>query len=453
MKKKAPRNLALEILDALPPRRSTSISLVENRLLGQASLPARDRAFLMHLVQGVLRWRMRLDWIIGQVSDHPIKKIHPRILNILRIGIYQILFMDRVPDSATVNEAVEQAKAVGLGRLAPFVNGVLRQVCRTWRTLPYPDRQEDPAGFLSVYYSYPRWLVERWMDTWGEGFTEELLSAGNQIPSLTLRTNTLKADRPSLIKLLAEEGVSGVPAPYAPEGVLLPEFRGRVTELRAFKKGLFQVQDQAAQIASHLLRVKPGEWVLDVCAGLGGKATHLAQLMENQGGVIALDIHHGRLLDLQGAKRRLGLSRIFTVQADAGQAIANLFQYRFDRILVDAPCSGLGVLSRHPDGKWNKGEADILRLSTLQTRILSEAAGLLRPGGRMLYVTCTLSKEENEGVVGNFLKRKEGFTLENLRDQGPEWTRELIDEQGFFRTFPNIHGMDGFFAALFLRRR
>jgi 16S rRNA (cytosine967-C5)-methyltransferase len=415
-------------------------------------LDERDRAFISHLVQGVLRWRLRLDWIIEQTSHIPFEKITPPILNILRLAIYQIFFLDRVPDSAAVNEAVNQSKAHGAKHVVSFVNGILRGVCRRRDEIRFPDRNSDPAQYFSVFYSYPIWLVQRWMRDWGVDFTEGLLSAGNRIPDFIIRTNILRLERHELIGRLKEEGMSAKPTPYSPQGIVVKGLRGRPNELSSFKEGLFQVQDQAAQITSHLLAPQPGENILDICAGLGGKSTHLAELMGDQGQVLALDISHRRLISLGRNSLRLGIGRITNLVADASTSLTSLFRGNFDKIMVDAPCSGFGVISRHPDGKWNRSEADINRLALLQKGILSGAASLLRSGGKMLYVTCTISKEENEEVVQDCLSRHRDVSLVNMKDHVPEWGLELIDDLGYLRTFPHVHHMDGFFAALFTKK-
>jgi 16S rRNA (cytosine967-C5)-methyltransferase len=290
------------------------------------------------------------------------------------------------------------------------------------------------------------------VEEFGPKATEALLEAGNRIPTITIRTNIAKISRDALLKKLAKEEVQGKATFYAPAGILLDPFRGGVEALTTFREGLFQVQDEAAQITSHILGPKAGEIILDICSGLGGKTSHLAELMGGTGRVVSLDIDHRRLLNLRRNAKRLGIHGILPMVADASGPLTPLFRVAFDRILIDAPCSGLGVLSRHPDGKWHKSQSDIERLSELQYAILDRAAGLLKTGGCLLYVTCTLSREENEGVVQRFLERREEFRLENIGQHLPSWGQDLVDEQGFFKTLPHVHHMDGFFAALFLRR-
>ncbi len=452
MKEDKPRRLALKILDRLSRNPTAGTTYLDSVLVRETHLTPRDRAFISHLVRGVVRWRLRLDWIIARTADFPFKKIKPTVLNILRLALFQIFFLDRVPDSAAVNEAVKMAKAAEARHVASFVNGILRAICRKKEKIAFPDPESDPAQFLSVFYSFPQWLVQYWIDRWGSAFTEELLAAQNRTPVLCLRTNTLKTDREKLMEIFREEGMACEPTPYSPEGVLLKDYRGRVPNLPGFRDGWFQVQDQAAQIVSHLLGPRPGETVLDVCAGRGGKTSHLAQLMGTRVPVVALDASHERLAGLRENDCRLGLNATLPVVADATSRLGALLKRRFDRILVDAPCSGLGVLSRHPDGKWSKEARDLLRLGRIQKKILDQASNLLTREGHMLYVTCTLSREENEDVVQAFLDKNRDIKLIDLRSHGPKWARDLIDAQGFFRTYPHVHHMDGFFAALFIKK-
>ncbi len=453
MKAERPRDLALKTLNRLDAQPRYPGNYLDEIFQSHPYLDERDRAFISQLVQGVLRWRLRLDWVLGQFSDLPLKKIDAEILNILRLALYQVYFLDRVPESAAVNEAVNQAKAKkGTRRAASFVNGMLRNICRRKQEITFPDRERDIAGYFSSYYSYPLWLVNKWLRELGREFTEELLSAQNRFPDLNIRANILKISRDGLLKRLSDQGIGGRAASYAPQGIVLEGFRGRVDELPQFREGLFQVQDQAAQIISHLLGPRPGDMVLDLCAGLGGKSTHIMELMGGRGKVLGLDISHRRLISLGQNTRRLGITGIEPVRADAS-SLSSLFRCKFDRVLLDAPCSGLGVISRHPDGKWNRDEEDIRNLSFLQKRLIEETSFVMKGGGRMLYATCTISREENEDVVSSFLEHNRDMSLEDLRGCVPQWGLDLIDEKGFLKTYPNVHHMDGFFAALFRKNR
>jgi len=445
------RDLALKALNSLDLSQGFPEPYLDRAFRGDPNLNERERAFTVHLVQGVFRWRLRLDWIIGKTVNFPFKKIEPPVLNILRIALFQILFMDRVPESAAVNEAVRQAGNMSRRHVAGFVNGILRNICRRKDGYAFPDRENDPVGYLSVFYSYPPWLVKKWIRELGMDSVGHLLEAGNRTPGLVIRCNRLKIDRQGLIKRLKEEGVTGKETPHAPEGLRISGVKGPVSNLKAFMEGLFQVQDEAAQVCGHLLSPGPGERVLDLCAGLGGKSTHMARFMGDRGLIVALDISHNRLVKLIDSSSRLGIGCIRPVVADARDRLSSLFRCLFDKILIDGPCSGLGTISRHPDGKWTKTEDQINRLAQLQKSLLNRAAPLLRKRGKMLYVTCTISRQENENVVKSFLEENRGIGLENLKEHVPDWGLDLIDDHGFLKTLPHVHGMDGFFGALFTK--
>ena len=453
MKKERPRDLALKTLKRLTSEPRYRGNYLDDLFKSHPYLDIRDRALVSQLVQGVMRWKLRLDWVIDRFTDFPARKIDPYVQNILRLAVFQILFLDRIPESAAVNEAVSQAgSSKRTSHTIPFVNAVLRNICRQKDRIPFPDKEKDRLRFLTTYYSYPEWLVKKWIQELGSGSAEALLSAQNSFPDPNIRTNTMRITRDGLLDDLRKDGIEGEPLPYAPEGIVLKNFRGRMSTLSAFRRGLFQVQYQAAQITSHLLAPRSGESVLDVCAGFGGKSTHMAELMRGKGHVFALDINSRRLVSLDHNARRLGIETVKPLSADASRTLKSLFRTKFDRIMVDAPCSGLGVISRHPDGKWNRNEEDILRLAVLQKAMMDNAASLLRPGGRMLYVTCTLSRGENEGVVKDFLKGRKDMFIEDLREHVPGWGRDLINNRGFLKTLPHVHHMDGFFAALLTKR-
>ena len=454
MKTDKPRELALRTIVDLDKAGAYTGNYLEDLFRENPGFDERDRAFISNLVQGVLRFRLRLDWIIGGFSRTPVKKIDRTVLNILRLAVYQILFLDRVPESAAVDRAVDQVKAVkGHKHIVSFVNGVLRNLCRNKTGIKYPDRKKVPLKYLSSFYSFPQWLAERCLDEFGIDSTEELFKAQNTFPPLNIRINRLRIDRDGLIKILAEEGIEGEPARYAPECIILKNFSGRIERLSSFKKGLFQVQDQAAQVVSRLLRPQPGQDILDVCAGLGGKSTHIMELMGGKGTVTALDTDKKRLEGLRETSGRLGIQGIKTVSADAAVPFSTVLKRTYDSILIDAPCSGLGTIGRHPDIKWNRSEADIKRISRIQRRILENSAEVAGKGGLILYAVCTYTREENRTVIDNFLRKAGAFSLVDLRVIIPEWGRNLIDNEGFFRSYPHKHNMDGFFAALLKKEK
>jgi 16S rRNA (cytosine967-C5)-methyltransferase len=448
--KDRPRELALKVLVRLGRTPYFSGNYLDRQLLNKQYLDDRDRAFIRNLVQGAIRWRLRLDLIIENFAVLPLEKIDPVILNILRLALYQIFFLDRVPDSAAVNAAVNQSrKEKGHGHLAPFVNGILRNICRNKDSIAYPDCKKDLTGFMSRFYSYPEWLVNRWLKAFGEDFTEDLMSAQNNFPDLNIRVNSLKTNRKQLINYLADQGINAEPLRFSPEGLRLKDFRGRAERLKPFMDGMFQVQDQAAQVVSHLLSPCPGDNIIDICAGFGGKSSHLQELMENRGKVLALDMSFKRLKSHKENCRRLGVSNINPVVANAGESLSWLYKGGFNKALIDAPCLGLGVISRHPDIKWNKKEEDIERISSLQKKIMEMSFSAVQNGGIVLYAVCSISREENEEVVEYLLKCNRNISLVNMKETVPTWGTDLIDNHGFFRTYPNIHHMDGFFAALF----
>ncbi|MBN2419078.1 MAG: 16S rRNA (cytosine(967)-C(5))-methyltransferase RsmB [Deltaproteobacteria bacterium] len=454
IKKDKPRELALRTLVNLDKSESYEGNYLEEIFMSNPGFDQRDRAFISNLIQGVVRWKLRLDWIIGQFSKTPVKKIDRTILGILRLAVYQIMFLDRVPESAAVDVAVEQARAQkGHQHIVSFVNGLLRNICRNKNNIIFPEKGKSPAKYLSSYYSYPLWLAERCLDEFGVETAEALFLAQNSFPPINIRANRLKTDRDMLIKILADEGIEGSPGGFAPESVILKNLSGKIERLSAFKNGLFQVQDQAAQIVTFLLNPEPGEDILDVCAGLGGKSSHIKELMNGKGGVTALDTDKKRLSLLRENAKRLGISGINTVAADASVPIIDKLKKAYDRVLIDAPCSGLGTIGRHPDIKWNRKEIDIKRISRMQRKILENSAAVVKPGGVILYAVCTYTREENRTVIDNFLTRSTEFSLVNLKKIIPGWGANLIDNDGFFRSYPHKNNMDGFFAALMKKEK
>ncbi len=400
---------------------------------------SRDNAFILELVMGVLRNRSRIDWLLDRFSSKPVSATDGETRNLLRLAAYQLLFLDKVPASAAVNTAVELAKVHG--KKHGYVNGLLRNLERNRNSLPLPD-SPDPVQRLSLVHSHPGWLVRRWSGRFGVGRTEEILRRNNEPSPLVVRTNAIRNSRDELLAALGSQGAEARPTEFAPSGIEILSSPG-LTPLPAFNEGRFLVQDEAAQLVSLLLAPQPGETVLDACAAPGGKATHLAELMQDQGTVVALERDRDRIGRIRENSERLGLS---IVQPVAGDASA-FNEGNYDRILIDAPCSGLGVLRRHPDGRWIKREKDLAERAKLQSRILDNCAKLLKTGGVLVYATCTTEPEENEDVIAAFLTRNGDFSLDNPRPYLPEAAVRLVDGHLFFRTFPGEPAMDGFFAA------
>jgi 16S rRNA (cytosine967-C5)-methyltransferase len=421
--------------------------LLRERLANRSEMKPSDRALLYQLVYGVLRWQGRLDWVLQQFSQRPLHKLSPKTLAILRLGAFQLLFLSRIPASAAVNESVKLAKAGRTPWAADFINAVLRALARGKEKISFPP-SNAPVDLLTVTTSHPAWLINHWLAIWGLEKTEAFCQFNNQIPLLTLRVNTLKINREDLLHRLEGGAASVRPAPFSPLGIRVEDPDQPLVQMELFHQGLFQIQNEASQLIAYLLDPRPGERILDLCAGAGGKATHLAQLMANQGFILAVDRYAKKIDDLLVNSRRLGITAINGLVGDAGEA--SLFppnSQPFDRILIDAPCSGWGVINRNPDLKWRLKTEDGPRLAGMQNKFLQNAAGWLKSGGVLVYCTCTLNREENQEVVENFLKTHPEFDLEKASEVLPEPARGLVDTEGFYQTWPPDRGLDGFFAA------
>jgi 16S rRNA (cytosine967-C5)-methyltransferase len=439
------RRLAWEVLYRTQRHGAYPDLLLAAQLDRAPGLPRPDRALAQELVMGTLRWQASLDRALGQVSSRPLSRVPGKLLAALRMGAYQILFLERIPIPAAVNETVELVRELGLGYATGFVNGVLRSLAAHGKSLLWVDPSLPEPERTAMETSHPRWMVERWIQQWGIQEARALCVANNQVPPLTLRTNTLKVSREELLEALRAEGVAAVPTRFSPEGVQVSRMERPLSSLGPFRKGWFQVQDEASQLVSHWLELEAGQMVLDACAAPGGKTAHVAQLLGNQGRILALDIHQERLHLLAQECRRLGIACVSIKKADLLDP-KSLPQGPFHRILLDAPCSGLGVLRRHPDAKWRRTPQDISRMASMQARMLQNLSPLLAPGGILLYSVCTHTQEETEGVREAVLSKSSGLEpLVSARGL-PQEAAALVGLDGFLRTFPHRHAMDGFTA-------
>jgi 16S rRNA (cytosine967-C5)-methyltransferase len=437
--------MAMHILMQVARRAAFPDVLLDVYFKKHPAFEARDRAFATELVYGALRWQGRLDWIIDRYARVNPRRMALPVRVLLRLAAYQLLFLDRVPPAAAVHEAVELAKASQPQHIVRFVNGVLRSIARERETLKSATAEGSPAEQVAMRHAYPVWVVERWLRELGSEETGTLCHAGNQVAPTTIRTNTLKTTPGALATALKELGLSVEPGRFAPEALHLKAVRTDLSSLPEYARGEFQVQDEASQLVARLLDPKPGERVLDACAGMGVKSTHLAQLMENRGEIVAVDNQGWKLSRLAENARRLQISCLHTVEGDL--LSLDRLAGGFDRVLVDAPCTGLGVLRRNPDIKWKVGPKDCRRLHLLQTELLGRAADLVRPGGVLVYATCTLTAEENEGTAQAFLAEHRHFFREDGRAILPPSCGDVVDEDGSLKTWPHRHGVDGFFAA------
>jgi 16S rRNA (cytosine967-C5)-methyltransferase len=352
-----------------------------------------------------------------------------------------------VPARAVLHEAGKLAQERRLDPAqAGFINAVLRRLA-AGETPPWPDAAQDPALALSIAQAHPLWLAQRWLNRWGPEETTARLAANNAIPPLTIRVNTLKTDAARLADRLAQEGLEARPARFSPDGLILAHPEVSPAALPSYREGLWLFQDEAAQLAAMLAPLEPGQTVVELGAGRGGKTSHLAEMLKRQGKVLALDTHWGRLGDLARLMRRWGAAGVQPVRADAARALP--LKPRWAHLaVVDAPCSALGIIRRHPEIKTRLTLADLASFPPRQRAMLTAAAGVVRPGGHILYITCTTEPEENEQVVADFLAARPDFALANAAAALPAAARGLVDPAGFFRTDPARHNLDGFFAAL-----
>jgi len=442
------RKQALTLLTELEHNRHTNLDqLLDARRSTDQSISRRDRALRQALVFGVLRSRNRLDWVIRHFSKTRFRKIDPTIKNILRLGIYQLLYMDRIPASAAVHTAVELAKDAAAPWTVKFVNGLLRSVAREPEAVRFPDVASDPVKAISVRNSLPQWLARRWLTRWGRDECNRLCEAINAIPPLSLRTNTLATNRMDLIASLKTIAAEVIPTPHSPEGISLQGMQTDLTAIPEFAAGAFQVQDEAAQLISHCLALKPGLRILDACAGLGVKTGHMAQLTENKCEIVAIDSVDSKLKVLQKEMQRLGVTNVKTARHDWLVAPDPDVLGTFERVLLDAPCSGLGVLRRNPDTRWQRTEPDLKRYAERQQVFLNHLAPLVKPGGLLVYAVCSMEPEENEQVVQHFLDQNKHFTQVAIHMEVVHAPTALTGADHCFRTFPHRHAMDGFFAA------
>jgi len=445
------RITALEILNQLDNSDKTLDILLDHAHQKKKFAYKKDRALLQAIVFGVLRQQKRLDWIIEHYSNVPIIKINPIVLNILRIGLFQIIYLDRIPVSASVNTAVDMTKMFAPVWTVKFVNAVLRNAASSFESVPFPDPEKDIFESISVRKSFPKWLIHRWFERFGKNETEALCDAVNTIAPITVRTNNLRTTREKLFKSLESEVGEIWRTPVSADGISFLNPKLMISELIAFRLGWFQVQDEAAQLITGLLEPHPKEAILDACAGLGGKTGHIAQMMKNTGHLVAMDVEKGKLAKLSEDMNRQFISIVKTHIHDLNEPLRGKPYSVYDRILLDAPCSGIGVLRRNPDAKWRINPEDLEAYGKRQNLFLDYLALAVKPGGILVYGVCSFEPEETDTVVKIFLERHPEFTLDKPPQTMIELNSSLFSPEGYFRSFPHKHNMDGFFAARFLK--
>ena len=450
------RKVALECLLTLT-HSSASIASVVDSAFERSAVDGRERRFINGLVYGVIRWQKQLDWVLDQFIN-PRFQLDTRHRNILRLGAFQLLHLDGIPAHAAIFETVQLATSHlrrGKGRkTAGFINAVLRSVQREGATLTYPQLETHPTEHIAFSLSYPTWLIQQWLETRGVPWTLAFCRASNQIAPLALRVNTLLTEREDVCQSLAANGIVATASEIAPDGITLGnramtvfDADGEKTLKDILNREDIYVQDESAMLIPSLLSPADAKFIVDLCAAPGGKTTHLAQLMGNAGKIVAVDVAAEKIALLEKNCRRVGVRNVETRVMDATKASNLGFINRADAVLIDAPCSGFGTLRRHPDIRWNKTLEQVRALSEVQYSLLKNAAQHIKPGGILVYSTCSIEPMENEAVVERFLTDYPMWTVENAQQFLPEVPPSVITPQGFVQTFPHEHAVDGAFAA------
>ncbi len=436
------RQLAFLALNAVHKGAYADVAL--ERVLSKNDLNPSDRRLATELVYGSVRRMRSLDTLIDQLATKKVDKQPPLLRSILHLGLYQMRYLSHIPPSAAVNTTVELAKKNGFSGLTGFVNGLLRQYLRIADTGIDPLKlPENPVERLGILHSYPNWIIEVWLDQFGLPATEQLCQWLNQPPTLDLRVNPLLSSIEQVETALQLAGISVSRVPPLPQALRINGSTGAIQNLPGFSDGWWTVQDSSAQLVSHLLAPISGEVVIDACAAPGGKTTHIAELMADQGIIWACDRTASRLRKLQQNAKRLQLHSIRVQVGDSRHM--SQFIDKCDRLLLDVPCSGLGTLNRHADARWRQTPETIQELSLLQSQLISQAALFVKPGGVMVYATCTLHPQENEGIIENFLSHHPDWLLEQPLPNSPCFT--FAKSPSWIKVLPYQDSMDGFFMV------
>ncbi|MCI0513139.1 16S rRNA (cytosine(967)-C(5))-methyltransferase RsmB [candidate division KSB1 bacterium] len=438
------RQIVVELLNRLETEDRLADRIIDDEL-ERPDLTAQDRAFINEIMQGTLRWRKKIQWLLQPLLKETYSRVPRSIRHILESSLYQILYMSKTPSYAAVNEAVNLTKKLKGSFWARRVNAILRKLLRELPTVQFPEIATDPVTGIAINYSHPEWLVTRWIERWGIAATQQLCSINNQRPAVSMRVNPLKMDPVQLLEKLAQHGIAASPSP------LLPNFlRARqlppLAQCDLFQQGYFSIQDESAGLVAPLLSPAPGEIILDLCAAPGGKTMQLAELTADQAQIMAVDAVRPRLQMIQENVARLGFRSVTTILADGLQ-----FATRpLTKILLDVPCSGLGVLAKRADLRWQRNVDAIQERAQLQRQFISHAASLLAKGGVLVYSTCSIEPEENEQIIEWFLKQQPDF---ELTDPSPFVPAVVVTAQRYVQTLPHLHHVDGSFAARLVRRQ
>ncbi|MDN7241294.1 16S rRNA (cytosine(967)-C(5))-methyltransferase RsmB [Planococcus sp. N028] len=434
------RDAAFSILWAVENKQAYS-NLLLHQTIQSYGIADKNKGLLTEITYGTLQHQMTLDYYLEPYLKG---KIEPWVKTLLRLSLYQIVYLDRIPAHAVVHEAVEIAKRRGHGGVASVVNGVLRSIqrngVRSFNTI------SDPIEKVSIETSHPAWMIKRWSEQFGMEKAREMALENNKIPAQTVRVNMVKATVEEVIEMLESEGLEAVPSHLVPECLVVTN--GQPAKSTTFEKGFITIQDESSMLPVYGLQLEPGMKVLDMCAAPGGKTTHIAEKMNNQGSLFAMDLHQHKVKMIDETATRLGHTIIETATGDSKESVDRFGEEQFDRILVDAPCSGLGVIKRKPDIKYTKKEEDFSRLHEIQSELLHQAAKLVKKDGIVVYSTCTVDAVENRGTAERFLK--EHPEMEKIQVSLPEALGKK--NSGFVQIFPQDFGSDGFFIAAFRKK-
>jgi 16S rRNA (cytosine967-C5)-methyltransferase len=440
-KKKTVRETAMDLLVTIEKNQSYS-NLLLHHAIEKNNLPAKDIGLLTELTYGTLQRKMTLDFYLKPFLKKT-SKIEIWVMNLLMLTIYQMVYLDKIPDRAAIYEAVEIAKKRGHKGIASMVNGVLRNIQRSG--LPALSEIPDPIEQLSIETSHPEWMVRKWADQYGYENAKKMCEINLTAPMQTARVNRTITTREKCIARLEEEGFKVGESHIIPEAIRA--LKGNLAHSMAYKDGWLTIQDESSMLVAYALNAHENETILDACAAPGGKSTHIAEKMMNTGNVISLDLHEHKVKLINENAQRLGLTNIQTKSMDSRDAKEHFQGKSFDRILLDAPCSGLGVMRRKPDMKYTKKEQDIVQLSNIQKNLLDSVTPLLKKGGMFVYSTCTVDKEENSNMINQFLAENSQFEGDpTFKDRMPEAVQPFIT--GFeLQIFPQDFGSDGFYIA------
>ncbi|MEK3982257.1 16S rRNA (cytosine(967)-C(5))-methyltransferase RsmB [Paenibacillus sp. FSL K6-3166] len=439
------RDIALDILVKVEQQGAYS-NLLLNSSLQKSALSREDAGLVTELVYGTISRMNTLDYVLEEFVSKGTAKLQPWVRNLLRLSLYQIMYLDRIPSHAAVNEAVNIAKKKGHQGISGMVNGVLRSVLRAGDLPVIPDGL-SPAKRISIQYSHPIWLVKRWITEYGVDAAEAICAANNEPPAVSVRVNTTMISREALLSQMIEQGLQASASDVSPYGIVV-KGGGNLALSSWYRDGYLSIQDESSMLVAEAVAPEPGMRVLDCCAAPGGKTAHIGELMKDEGSVLANDLHPHKAKLISDQAARLGLESVVTGSADALELEHTLEHYSFDRILLDAPCSGLGVIRRKPDLKWRKQPEDVVSVASLQGQLLQSVSKLLKPGGVLVYSTCTTEQAENSEVVASFLKQNPEFT--SITFASPLWDRlegtALAEGEGI-QILPHHYGSDGFYIS------